>query len=349
MKIKSIDVTLISEDFDEGCGFCTYYSNISPFLAKNEVSVWHSKTKKLFGNYSYSLSSPIKTRIVHFTDQKIASVLFFSPFRRYKSVITIHDITEIINFNNVYKIDTLQGKIVHKLWAWILKKSLKKADALIAVSEHTKKDVQKIIGFKKKIYVIHEAANDSFKPMNVKKKPFSILYIGHNFKHKNLISLLKAAHILKERLPGFSLILVGRYLTDDEDLKKMIDRLDLKKYVIIKGYVKDIAREYSESQLFVFPSLYEGFGLPMLEAMACGCPVISSNSTSLPEVGGDSAIYFNPHDERELARKIELLMRNKGLRDRLINKGFKRTKEFSWDKAAKETIKVYKGLVGGKK
>lgn len=347
--MKELRVTLVSDDLPKGCGLETYARNLRIHLKKNNIGVQCSKTRKLFGNYPISLSYPVKTKIVHFTDQKSAAILFFSPFKRYKAVVTVHDMTEIINFNDIYLIRTIRAKIMHELWSWIIKKSLKKADAIIAVSEHTKNDIQKIIGPVRDVKVIYEAAGSEFRPQLVKKEPYSILYIGSSLAHKNLKTLLNAFYLVLKRLPKCRLILIGQSLPSDNGVKGLIENLHLGEKVVFKGYVEDTTKEYSKAGVFVFPSLYEGFGLPVLEAMACGCPVVCSNATSLPEVGGDAVIYFNTYDFRELEDKIYKTLTNIKLKNKIIKKGLARVKQFSWGKTAQETIQVYKKVLENSK
>lgn len=347
--MKKISVTIVSDELPKGCGLATYHDNLIYCLKKNGVDVKSVRTIKLFGNYPVRVSSKLKTEIVHFTDQKSASVLFFSLFRRYKTVITTHDITEIINFNNVCRIDSLRKRIVRGIWSRIMKSSLKRAEIIIADSEHTKKEIIRIMGsgsdIKNRIKVIYIAADDNFKPCNIKKDPYSILYAGSNLAHKNLKTLLRAFSLLKKRIPESRLILIGKSLVGDKDLQTLVKSMGLNKDVIFKGYAENMPKEYSKASLTVVPSLYEGFGLPVLEAMSCGCPVICSDKTSLPEVGGDAATYFDGHDVKDLANKIYEVLTNNKLKNDLIKGGLVRAKLFSWERTTKEILKVYQRVL----
>ena len=158
-KSGKLDVTIVSDELPEGCGLDTYNRSLISNLIRSGVNVQLSSTKKLFGNYPVSLSSRVNTKIVHFTDQRSAAVLFFSPFRNYKAVVTVHDVIEIINCSDVCNLNTFRKKITHLLWAWMLKKGLNRADVIIAVSEHTRKDIMNVIGFNNRINVIYEASN----------------------------------------------------------------------------------------------------------------------------------------------------------------------------------------------
>ena len=121
--MKEPSITLVSDVLPEGCGLDTYYTNLLHQMKKKGMNIRSLKTKKLFGNYPIMISSKIKTDIAHFTDQKSAGALFFYPFRRYKAVITAHDIIEIINFNNVCRLNSLHKKIIHFIWSTILKET----------------------------------------------------------------------------------------------------------------------------------------------------------------------------------------------------------------------------------
>ncbi|MDQ1275375.1 MAG: hypothetical protein QG610_948, partial [Euryarchaeota archaeon] len=136
------------------------------------------------------------------------------------------------------------------------------------------------------------------------------------------------------------------YLGVREKLLKQIESLNLQKDIIFAGYVSEneLAEIYNAVDLFVFPSLYEGFGIPPLEAMACGTPVITSNTSSLPEVVGDAAIQADPYNTEKFVEEMYEVLTNEDLKKEMIRKGLKRSKVFSWDNSAKKTLKVYKEL-----
>jgi len=151
----------------------------------------------------------------------------------------------------------------------------------------------------------------------VAEKPY-ILYVGNDYPHKNLKRLNLAFKKVVEDGLDYQLILITEFVSEQE-----LDNL------------------YRNASLFVFPSLSEGFGLPPLEAMARGVPVVSSNATCLPEILGDAAIYFNPLDIDDMAEKIKKALLDEGLRNNLIEKGFEQIKKYSWQKMAEETLKIY--------
>ena len=171
-----------------------------------------------------------------------------------------------------------------------------------------------------------------------------ILYVGGLEPRKNVDGIITSFYKLKTRGVIHKLVIVsatkGHYY---DKILRMIKKLKLEKEVIFTGYVQpdDLPKVYNAADLFVFPSFYEGFGLPPLEAMACGCPVITSNTSSLPEVVGDAGIMVDPHHAEGLADAMHKVLNNDGLKQDMIKRGLKRAKMFSWEKAAKKTLKIY--------
>lgn len=342
--MSNISVTLVVENVKEGCGIDTYSSNLRSSLIKEGVEVCCSGVRKILGNYPLSISRPVKTRVMHITSQRLAAILLFFRPKRCKSVVTVHDVIELINFNNVSNMSGLKSRLVHWAWSRMIIAGLRKADALIAVSDYTKKDIQRLIRPKNKVHVIYEAASAEFRPLNVGKAHNSILYVVSNLAHKNLKILFNSFAIVKKRVKDAKLILIGRGLKENKELGDEARRLGIRESIVFKGYMKHLATEYSKAGVFVFPSLYEGFGLPVLEAMACGCPVICSDKTSLPEVVGDAAIYFDGCSTEDLAKKVYRVLKDENLRRDMEKNGFEQAKKFSWEKCAEQTIGIYTDL-----
>lgn len=171
------------------------------------------------------------------------------------------------------------------------------------------------------------------------------MYVGAEEPRKNIQVLINSFDKLKSKISQIKLLKVGtpNYLRVREKLLKQIESLNLQKDVIFAGYVpeSELAKIYNAVDLFVFPSLYEGFGIPPLEAMACGTPVITSNSSSLPEVVGDAAIIIDPYDANKFAEEMYEVLTEDGLREEMIRKGLDRSKMFSWEKAARKTREIY--------
>lgn len=274
-----------------------------------------------------------KCDLVHFLN-------FNHPVRfKEKFLVMIHDLT-LFHFPEAAKETNLI-----KRWAYekIMRHAISGSVKIIVPSEFTKMDVLK---FEKvppeKIEVVYEAADDKkFKIKKAKdknKKPV-ILYVGQFRKHKNIDCLLEAYKILKKEIPC-QLVLVGKV---PEDYQKMIDNDPDLRDTKRPGFVADVelAAYYKRADVFVFPSLYEGFGLPGLEAMAAGLPVVASKKSSLPEIYQDGALYFDPLNPEEIADKIKIVLENDNLRRQLIQKGKDQAEKYSWRKTAQETLKIY--------
>ncbi|MFK5953154.1 MAG: glycosyltransferase family 1 protein, partial [Desulfobacterium sp.] len=187
---------------------------------------------------------------------------------------------------------------------------------------------------------------------NIKKrsrphaKPY-FLFVGNVKPHKNLTRLLEAFELLPSNISQ-ELIIVGKkegFITHDSMVEKKA--VSMKQRVHFTGYVDNelLHQYFVHADALIFPSLYEGFGLPPLEAMACGCPVLVSNAASLPEVCGDAAIYFDPYSIKDMADKIKHLLSDKALQDKMRIKGLERAKKFTWKKSALETAKTIEELL----
>ena len=276
--------------------------------------------------------------------------IFFAPAHyapRYcpvPIVVTIHDLSYFYFPNEFLKKDLYQLK------NWTAY-SVKKAKRLIAVSKTTKKDIVKWYGIPDSqidiVYNGFEKKIDRDEPVTVLDKynlheNQYILYVGTIQPRKNLKTLIKAFGIFTKTNPGYKLVLTGKKgWLYDETLEAAQEQLKTKE-IVITGYETDenVIELYKHAFCYCLPSLYEGFGIPVLEAMSNSCPVITSHSSSLPEIGGDACLYFNPQDEKDLVEKFEQLQQNEQLRKDLIKKGKERATLFSWKKCAVETLDV---------
>jgi glycosyltransferase involved in cell wall biosynthesis len=238
--------------------------------------------------------------------------------------------------------------------------TVRKAARIIAVSEATKRDLIKFFPDlpASKIQVIYHGINTDFFAREQEKSDRDFLlahygltpgsyalYVGAIQPRKNLIRLVSAFESAKLRHPDMKLVVVGEkaWLSDN-----IIDRMKQSVFaddIIRTGKVpfRELPIWYQNARLFAFPSLYEGFGLPVLEAFAAGTPALLGNLSSLPEVGGDAALYVNPTDESDIAEKLCLLWEDDSLRDDLRRKGLERVQLFSWDRCAKETLDCIRG------
>lgn len=280
--------------------------------------------------------------------------IMFPVFAKCPVVLTVHDLIPL----RFYK-----GHSRYKLLPfWIIKliifTALKKADQLITVSQFTRNEILNFAPFlRKRINVIHNSLSNTFKKMLAKdeiqsvERKFSlprriILYTGSMKPHKNVDRLLRAFKHLKERInvEDVCVVLSGGEKENIIRLKKLALDLGIDGNVIFTDMLsaEELAGLMNLAEVFVFPSLYEGFGLPPLEAMACGTPVITSNRASLPEVVGDAALLINPESEEDIASAMHRLLSDENLRNQLIQKGFERVKMFSWEETAKQTLEVYR-------
>ncbi|MCX6122930.1 MAG: glycosyltransferase family 1 protein [Ignavibacteriales bacterium] len=226
------------------------------------------------------------------------------------------------------------------------KKVSAKANRIIAISEHTKKDIVSLLHIPaSKIDVIPLATTLSPTSMGNAVFPLPdkyILYVGKRNTYKNFSFLLEAIKTLSQLNIMSSLICAGGGKFTMQERKK-IHRLQLSdKISQIDIHDNQLEYLYSKAQAFVFPSLYEGFGIPILEAFACGCPVLVSNRSSLPEVGGDAARYFDPESIPSLVERLAEVIEDKTLAEDMRTKGFNRSKLFSWENTALKTIETYK-------
>jgi len=359
-----IDINYITGIKEKYSGFSVYERNLCEGLKDkvnfNDISMTPlplplSRTLKknfsLYFSYPFYLKLKIKSNAVtHVTTQKNAFVLnFINPG---KSIVTCHDIIPHI-FNE------FAG--VRRFLFDLSVKGMRKADKIIAVSESTKRDLINYLNFPEdKIKVVYESINtDKFKPADnarekLKEKGFDfgdsriILYVGLDKPTKNIPELIKAFYKLKKVVTDVKLIKVGGYEWKSERIKilDLIKELNLEKDVLffenVSGEVLPLF--YSASDIFVFPSLYEGFGLPPLEAMACSCPVIASNKASIPEVVGDAGILVEP-DEDNLFKSMFNLLKDESLREELSKKGLEQAKKFSLEKECEETLRIYEYLI----
>ncbi|MCP2605311.1 glycosyltransferase family 4 protein, partial [Candidatus Aminicenantes bacterium AH-873-B07] len=236
----------------------------------------------------------------------------------------------------------------------------KKADKVITGSNFSKNDI--ISNYKinsQKIEVIPYGVSSSFKPIKneekIKKvlKKYTvtgeyILTVGRLNPRKNLLSLVKAYNILKKnkKIPH-KLVIVGKEDYNSKETIQFIKKMDCYKDIIFTGFAKDedLPYLYNGADIFVYPSLFEGVGLPVLEAMSCGVPVITSNTTALKEIIGNAGIAINPFNIDEIAQAIFQIISNEDLKNVYIKKAFERAKEFSWKLTAQRTLKIYKVLL----
>lgn len=268
-----------------------------------------------------------------------------------KSVMTLYDLT----------FATVPGTHLRVLrWSsnFLVPRFLREAGKIIAISESTKRDAVRLYGIpEEKVEVTHLAVDARFRPADAgavamvrerhRLPERFLLYVGTIEPRKNLPVLLDALKILAERGRGVPLVVAGAKGWMYEEFFRKVRKTGLEGNVLFTGYIpdEDLPGLYSAAEAFLFPSLYEGFGFPVLEAMACGTPVVCSNTSSLPEVAGKAAILLSPEAPGDWADTIQGILDSGTLRERMRQEGFRRASLFSWEKTARETWKVYRRML----
>jgi glycosyltransferase involved in cell wall biosynthesis len=312
-----------------------------------------------------------KLDMIHFTH---FNVPIFCPV---KFIVTIHDL--ILTKYPTMRATTLgpvRYFLKNLLYRIVISTAVRRAKKIIVVSEFTKKDIiENFNASNDKIIVTYEGVSnlgrnennesrfyDLQEILNKDKKILAkhnienpyLLYVGNAYPHKNLEGLLKVFSEIKKKdicqASTAKLVLVGKDDYFYKKVKEYATTLGMSGQgistdeVIFPGYVldKDLEVMYRNAIAYIFPSFYEGFGLPPLEAMAHGCPVVSSDQASMPEILGPAALYFDPKDESEFSTKLIEIISNDGLKRELVKRGFEQVKKYSWDKCAGETLLIYK-------
>jgi len=316
------------------------YRILSPQVKKIKVRArWYTLSEQLI---FASVLNRYNLDLMHFPH-------FNAPFLyRGKYVLTVHDITQ-----KYFPGASFWRK---QAYQFIFSHNIKAARRVIAVSRFTKNDILNNFSCEaKKIKVIYEGVDSRFKPGNKDEalirlrqkyplnKPF-ILYAGVMREHKNVVGLVSAFNLfLKKYRLDYQLVLVGNFDPRYTEIQTKIDRLKLNKKVVQPGFVSfdELLLFYQAAEVLVLPSFREGFGFTPLEAISCGTPVAASNTTSLPEILGKAACYFDPYDIKNMAETIYKILEDRNLQDVLVCRGQKMIKNFSWTKCASATLKLY--------
>lgn len=350
-------------------GIVVYTTNILNHLfridSKNEYIL-------IFNSYDqlgrFPLTPNVKEKVINFSnkiwwDQVLIPMfakkekldLIYNPkmsipfFTHCKTVSCIHGGEQFV-VPWVFKwYDRIYFTIANRLYC-------KKASAVITMTHQGARDISHYMGADpSKVHVIYEAYNEHCKILEYEQTKIVIkkyllperfiLFIGGLNPLKNFGNLLRAYKKVQNTIPH-KLIVVGFNRWKFSKDLKLVDQLGLRDHVLFKGFVPDeeIPAFYNLADLFVFPSLYEGFGIPVLEAMACGCPVITTKTGCSPEVAGGAAILIDPYSPEEIAEAIQRVLTDEPLRKNLIKKGLTRVIPFSWEKCAKETLALFESL-----
>ena len=274
-------------------------------------------------------------------------------------VMTVHDLLE-----HMY-LARGQSSLRRSLRFSLTRRALKGAARIFAVSRFTQSEIEKLFGIPaSRIEVAYNAIDERFLHGHASEAdrqvlaerylvthPF-LLYAGRIGPHKNVVRIIEAFSALKaelekaDRFPDLKLIIIGDELSKHPDLRRTVIRSGVQNDVRFMGFVPiEVLRIfYDAAKIFVFPSLYEGFGLPPLEAMAHGTPVVTSNSSSLPEVVGNAAVLVNPENVFEIMRALQRVLLDQPLRDKLKLRGYEQAKKFSWDLSARQILQVYQEI-----
>ena len=269
-----------------------------------------------------------------------------------KSIVTIHDLMFLRH-----------PEFLRQEWVASLNKdiyaSVKRADAVITVSNFTKGEIIELLNVPAdKIKVIYNGIASCFYPVQDRlkiedikskygiKSPY-LIFVGNIEPKKNIETLILAcAELRKSTTYKYPLVVVGKKAWHFETVWEVVKQLHGEEDTIFTDVVdgNDLPLLYSGAELFIFPSLFEGFGIPVIEAMACGTPVVASNRTSIPEISGDAALLYDPLNVDEMRGAMYNVLSNPSLRGQLVEKGFERAKYFSWEKTARETLKLYQEM-----
>lgn len=272
------------------------------------------------------------------------------PIRAKHRAVTIHDVYHLAYMNTLKLVEKMYAGVVLPLAAVLSEK-------VITVSSFSKSEIIKYTGIRpEKIEVIHNGSDylnikDAKEIDTLNLSGRYLLYVGNVKPHKNIIGLINAFAIFHKSFPDVKLVIVGKkdnFIHGIQNLEVFIKNLGVDRHIVFTGFVESEALYslYKNSHVFVFPSFYEGFGLPPVEAMASGIPVVASRSASIPEVCGDAAMYVDPNDPQDIAQGIIKVFRDDSLRNELIDKGYARAKCFPWQASAEKHVKLFEGLYG---
>lgn len=268
---------------------------------------------------------------------------FCSLTTKIPQILAVHDLAYIHHPNFLP---------ARHLWFYKIyqKKFLQKATSIVTVSNYSKQDiVQQFKIAEQKINIISNAARSQFVPIHFEDKEYAkrhyaqgceyFLFVGGIHPRKNLMQLLKAFSIFKKRqLSSMKLLVAGKLAWKYQDVLEKLKTYKYRDEVILLDYIpeRELAKVTAAAYALIYPSYFEGFGVPIIEAMQCGVPVACSNTSSMPEVAEDAALYFDPNNEAEIAEQMMMLYKNEQLRSNLIEKGFAQAAKYNWNESAKQ-------------
>jgi glycosyltransferase involved in cell wall biosynthesis len=343
---KGMLIALYNKGID--CFIYPESASLGVYLGESELKV--PSKSRLTNNYSrlfwnqFSLPNMVKRDKVAYIYSPLAEGMLFPPCNQ---IITVHDLIPVL-----YQETNPRLKYYYK---FILPTLLKNSRKVAVSSENTKKDLISFFDIKEdKVHVIYPGFDkkifrcSSLERIKNTKLKYNlndfILTVGESRQYKNFRNLLLAFAAVP--IASLKLVVVGSLSKIDSELAKLPQELGISSKVIFTGYIDDsvLADLYSSADVFIFPSLYEGFGLPLLEAMSCKCPVIASNTSSIPEVCGDAAYYIDPLKVQEIGEAIYSVVSENNIKNKLISSGCKRIKSFSFNQAADQLLSLFQDI-----
>ena len=363
-----LHIVYIDGLFYKGAGIGRYYESLLKGLAKKDVKIYTCVPLQLKRDFELDFEQYFENVMPIYVNYKGFSIkAFWSQGKILKKlerkvslfhfphiniplyipknlVVTIHDLRPFTKYWD-------RSYFKKKIYKWYFKRTVKKAEKIISVSETIKKEIllQCFIN-SSKVRVIHESVDEKFFHSNILEKKNDkniigdyILFVGSRKKHKNLSRLILVFNQVKNNFPNLKLVIAGKKDSKIDDIDLLRNKLDLKEKIIevISPGDEEIINLYKYAKAFIFPSLYEGFGLPPLEAMTIGTPVLASDIPVLKEVCNDGVYFFNPRNIADMARAIRKVLTDNNLRKYLVEKGKERVSFFCPEKAISRHIKIY--------
>ena len=353
-------------------------NEISFVIAKKSLTITLFSNSKTLSVLKKQYGNKFQYRQANFPHYSLKEQLFF-PATLYKSgvdlihfphfniplfyrgpfVVTIHDL--IKNYSRGSQTTTrnpLLYQFKYRGYCQVLKYAIKKSQLIFVPSQFVKNDILENYAVPaNKIVVTYEGVDEKLKNARPKNnqvfakykisKPY-LLYVGSAYPHKNLPCLIEAIKIARQNHPHLTLVIVSARNVFLQRLHQKIKKAEAENFIKLTGFVSDeiLNQLYQQATAFVFPSFSEGFGLPPLEAMQNNCPVISSNASCMPEIYGQAALYFDPHQPQEIVNQLDRLLDNPALKKDIIKKGQIKTQQYSWQKMVEKTIQGYEKILG---
>jgi glycosyltransferase involved in cell wall biosynthesis len=339
LKEKNTDVSLFLGYFINEYGIDKYEKEFKFFFGKKHYSYPKSKLFYLYLNRKLFPKFVKKTEVNKYDIYHQTYYEYLIPDFKGKRIVGVYDMTHELYPDSFNRLDKTS------LWK---KQSLPNADGIICISQSTKNDLVRVLNIpeeKVKIIYLGNSIDVNITTQRIFREPY-ILYVAARKGYKNF-KLLLSSYLNNEDInKNFKLVCFGGGAFTKEELIFFKKNNLSGKIFYFSGTDKILANFYKYASVLVYPSKYEGFGIPLLEALSIGCPVISSFTSSLPEIVGNSGLYINPDSEEDLTEKLKKILTDEELKNDFIQKGFEQSKKFSWDKCAKETLDYYKEILG---